>query len=97
MVLQISGVIKLSNMHNEFNTPYKLSAMSNVVAGIPTSGNPLGRIKFSDLYGKAASTPTVSTNPTTQTLSTALTGGGRRHFRCFGVFCNRYIWSTVYI
>ena len=76
MVLQSSGVIKLSDMHLEFNTPYKLSAMSNVVAGIPTNGVPTGRIKFSDLYNKAASVPTISTIPTQNISTNSATASG---------------------
>ena len=58
MVLQSSGPIKDSQITTEFGASFKnMNSMHGIAAGLPT----VGPISFSQLLGKAASTPVCST------------------------------------
>ena len=58
MVLQSSGPIKDSQITTEFGASFKnTNSMLGIAAGLPT----VGHISFSQLLGKAASTPVCST------------------------------------
>lgn len=56
MPLPGSGAIKFSQLMSEFNNSFtKMSQYYNVASGVPSSGS----IKFSNLHGKSASTPSL--------------------------------------
>lgn len=67
MVLQSSGVISFSDIIAEFGSSFNnMAALYGIAAGVPTTNT----ISFFNMYGKAASVPSISSIPN-QVIDTA--------------------------